>query len=458
MKPQFVWNINLWGYSDSEYQWVENSVSETQCLDINSEPGVIKVNQALKKVGNSDSLVVAFVACSDGNTYAFWSNGKVYKKGTGLELVTTLWYPVMDAKEFNWYLYFVGASNLGQVAIPTTGSINWATRNETFWAFLNDDPVYHPLHDQNLILYIGDGNYVAQVDSTTGTHVFTADALDLQKQYRITTLGKFDNDLVIGATVKGDREQSEIFRWDTWSVSYSTSDPVPESSINAILSVDNSTIVQAWQNGHIYSYDGYSLSRMKRIPGDWSGNNGAIVLKNANTNFKWLPLFGISNVSGNPVKQGIYSLGSWSSAYPIVLNHEYRISENKDTEVTIGAMIALKTTILVSWWVDGIFGVDEIDWENKAPRAYLKTRKIQSGRLELSTIWASVAYRKCPNDIKLFAIENDEIIRDVPMRKDPKRKIFFSTVNAIETSSLKLQLELYSEWNSAPEIEFLTIQ
>lgn len=37
----------------------------------------------------------------------------------------------------------------------------------------------------NLVLYIGDGNLVAQVDDGT----FTADALDIQKPHRIKALG-----------------------------------------------------------------------------------------------------------------------------------------------------------------------------------------------------------------------------------------------------------------------------
>lgn len=458
-KPEIIWNINLWGWSDSELQWVANSVSETECLDIHSEPWLIKVNQALKKVGNTDALVVSFVPCSDGNTYAFSSNGKVYKKTpTELELMTTIWYSILDALEFNGFIYFTGTSNLWQVAVPAAWSVDWSSKNETFWSYINADTIYHPLHHQNLILYIGDWNLVAQVDSTTGTHVYTADALDLQKQYRITTLGKYDNDLVIGATVKWDRSLSEIFRWNTWSVSYTTSDPVPESSINAIFSIDNMTVVQAGEKGNIYSYDGYQLNKIKRIPWDWSANNGAIVHRNANINFNGLPLFWLSNITGDPVKQGIYSFWSWSSTYPTVLNHEYTISENKKNWVTIWAMVALRHTFLVSWSVDGIHWIDEIDWNSKASTAFFKTRKIQLPRLSISNLSAKVAYRKAPNDISILSIENDTQMRSLDLVRDMKRKIFSSNKSAIEASSLQIKVELHGEWNSAPEIEYLIIE
>jgi putative heme iron utilization protein len=62
-----------------------------------------------------------------------------------------------------------------------------------------------------------------------------------------------------------------------------------------------------------------------------------------------LPLFGLSNVSGNPAKQGIYSLGGYDRNYPKILNLEWLISTGRYAGVDIGAMEMAGTTLLVAW-------------------------------------------------------------------------------------------------------------
>ena len=84
---------------------------------------------------------------------------------------------------------------------------NWAT-------FTITDAAFHPMIEQNLILFIGDGNYVAQVDAG----VFTANALDIKTPLRIKSLGKIGTDILLGTFIAATVNKAIIFRWDTWAL------------------------------------------------------------------------------------------------------------------------------------------------------------------------------------------------------------------------------------------------
>lgn len=198
----------------------------------------------------------------------------------------------------------------------------------------------------NLVLYIGDKNFVAQVENG----LFTANALDLEKQYSVTALGDTGGELIIGTTVSTNVQKTKIFRWNTWSPSFSSEDSVPESIINAFLTVDNSVLVQAGTKGNIYAYTGSILQRFKRIPGNWGATYNGGVLNDAIDSYFGLPLFGFSRYYGDPTcPLGIYSYGSYSNGYPEVLNLEYVISTGDIAGIQIGSIRLVEDLLLVSW-------------------------------------------------------------------------------------------------------------
>lgn len=273
-------DVNLGGISDSKYQGVANSMYSMVGLDIHSEPGIIKVNQKLVK--ESGTTVVDFaktiVPCSDGNTYMFGDAGNVYKRTSGgtYTVEATVSGAIYGAIEFAGYIYYARSGYLGRWQIGTA----WSGRNDTYGTFTNGS-TYHPMHIQNIVLYVGDKNLVAQVEGG----VFTANALDLETQYSITSLGEIGTDLLIGTYTSDNVSKTRIFRWNTWSTSFTSSDAIPETGINSFLSTDNFVLVQAGSKGNLYAYNGESLERFKRIPNDWSGTNSAKVHADASDNY-----------------------------------------------------------------------------------------------------------------------------------------------------------------------------
>ena len=354
MNQIIIKDINLGGTADSKYQGQANSVAEMVGFDIHGEPGILKHNQKLSKESGVliDDLVKTILPCSDGNTYLFGStSGKVWQRtsaGVYSLLVTVA--PaagavgVLDAREYQGYIYYTMESRLGRVAVgaPT----DWTGRNDDWQTFTNTDADFHPLNEQNQVLYIGDGKDLAQVDAG----VFSASALDFASPYRVKSLGKILTDILVGSFVNIYRVATAIFRWNTWSTdSFQSSDDIPEVGINCFLKTDNFNLVNAGRKGNFYFYNGSQLENYKRIPGDWTGENEAYIHPNAACNMFGLPLFGLSNISGNPAKQGVYSLGGYDRNYPKVLNLEWLISNGRYAGVDIGATEMVGTKFLVAW-------------------------------------------------------------------------------------------------------------
>ena len=472
MNDIIIRDINLGGIADSKYQGQANSVAEMVGFDIHSEPGIMKSNQKLAKESGAyvDDLVKVILPCSDGITYLFGStNGKIWSRtSAGVYALEATASPaagavgILDAYEYQGYIYYAMESRLGRVAVgaPTA----WAGRNDSWATFTNTDADFHPMKEQNQVLYIGDGNYVAQVDAG----VFTADALDIKTPLRIKSLGKILTDLLVGTFVNVYRVATEIFRWNTWSVSFSSSDTIPEVGINSFLVTDNYNLVNAGRKGNIYYYNGVQLEQFKKIPGNWLGTNEALIHPNASCNMNGLPLFGLSNILGNPATQGVYSLGGYDRNYPKVLNLEWLISTGNSSAIDIGAIELVGTVLLVSW-KDAtvpaaiVYGVDKLDLTAKIVSAYFATRVINISRNDSKTLAGYVAYRSLPNDssIKIYHKVNYAIAwTEATTVVDIIRKTVYLKEAFPEANTIQIKVESNaavgdeSQYiNNAPEIE-----
>jgi hypothetical protein len=269
----------------------------------------------------------------------------------------------------------------------------------------------------------------------------------------------------MGTFVNVYKVATEILRWNTWSQSFSVSDDIPEIGINCFLRTDNFVLVNAGTKGNFYLYNGSELENFKRIPGDWLGTNEATIHQNASCNMFGLPLFGLSNVLGNPAKQGIYSLGSYDRNYPKVLNLEWLISTGNSSAIDIGAVEMAGTVLLVSWKdatvpASIVYGVDKLDLTAKVAQAYFATRVINIARNDSKTLSGYVAYRSLPNDasIKVYYKVNyatSWTLADTTI--DTIRKIVYLKEAFPEANTIQIKVESNcatgANVNNAPEIE-----
>jgi len=381
------------GLADSKWSGLPGSFAVAVGVDGHSTPGTITAQQKLKK--DSASTVDAFpkVAVAASNGYTFWfssTTGKIWARnssGTWSLAYTTSagagGSGCLGAMEYNGYIYWATESRLHRVAIADADDA-WASVGLNFATFTKTDASFHPMAIQDLTLFIGDGNLVAEVNSA-GT--FTANVLDLTTPYRIKALIDYDIDLLIGTYIADTVNRAEIFRWDTVSSSWNTSDKINEAGINAFIRDDNYLYVSAGLAGGIYYYDGSYLLPFKRMPGSFTTSKYGLVHPGSVANFRGVPVFGFSNGSGDPALEGVYSFGSYSRDYPKVLDLSWVISEAVTTGIEIGAIIVAGFDLLVAWKNGSTFGVDIIDWSNKYNGAYFETRMLfQTARDMVKTV------------------------------------------------------------------------
>ena len=466
--PQIqVKNLNQGGIADSDYIGAEGSVSEMVNLDIHSEAGLIKCNQALVK--DSGTTVIDFVqarvACSNGSTYMFGDAGKIYERQTdGTWTVRGTAAPavgdvgILSAEEDRGFIYFATESRIGRFAVPAAGAAitianDWATFDIT-------DAVFHPMKKVNLVLYIGDGNQVAQIDNG----VFSSNALDIAAPLRVSSLGILDTDLLIGTFISNNVLQTQIIRWNTWSKSFSVSDPIPEMGINAFLESDNIVVVNAGVKGNLYIYDGAQLDTYQKVKGDYSATNKAKVRDNAVFNFNGMPLFGLSLVTGTGVNLGVYSMARTNRKYPYVLNLEFAISTGNLTKIEIGAIVPVSADqFLVSWkdtTTGTVYGVDIMSLTEKAT-GYFVTRLMNVDR-EVETNYgeAHVPHRALASgtDINIYHDKNHTgSFTQMSTKKDSKRKTVLTEKGIGDAAILKTKVEMTPNANDAPEVEQLII-
>ncbi len=353
------------GLAESKYRGIKGSLYRSVGTDIHSIPGLLQVNQKLTK--DSGTTVTDFIkyaiAGSDGNTYWFGDTGKIYKRtsgGTWSLLTTDTHGEIFGAAEFNGYIYWATASNLARCVIS---SVDWETdKNETYGTFTNGTTP-HPMKVHLLKLYIGDGKDVV-VSTAAGTSV-----LDLQPDFTIQALESAGIDLLIGARVD-NRNQCGIFRWNCNDDSWNFEDYINEDGINSIIleNQSNEIVISAGSKGNIYQYNGYSLNFKRQIPGTYTSTAKNTVYSMAN--FGNLVLIGVSNSTGDPALEGVYSYEA--KTYPI-LNLDYVISQDKTASISVGAILVVGQDIFVAWKDSTTYGVDKLDWSNKYGSAYIET-------------------------------------------------------------------------------------
>ncbi|MCR4305480.1 MAG: hypothetical protein NUV73_00160 [Candidatus Daviesbacteria bacterium] len=463
-----IGNWNMGGLADSKFSGIKDSFYKLVGLNMHSKPGVITVAQKLTK--DSGSTVTEFckagISATNGIRYWFSADsGKIWQDKAG---TYTLVYTAsagageskcLGAMEYQGYLYWATQSRLHRIATANAdGAAAWTANIALNWAtFTITDILFHPMVIQNQVLYIGDANYLAQVDSG----VFTANALDIESPLRIKALGKIGTDVLLGTYIADTITSCQIIRWNTWSVSFTVSDDIPEAGINAFIPGDNMVLVQAGFAGNIYFYNGTQLELYRKIPGDYTPTAYGYVHPQAVANFQGEMLIGFSNGSGDPALEGVYRIAKNSRNYPLITDFPYPISQRSTgalvvTGVEIGVVLACGTNLYVAWKNGTSYGIDKLDWSNKMEAAYLETRIMTVRREEYFNISKFlVAYDSLPTstDVTIQYAKNYGSYTATTEVTDTDRKIIYADSEGLEVNTLQLKLLFTVSSNNAPSLE-----
>lgn len=358
----------------------------------------------------------------------------------------------LGAGELEGYVYFALQRMVFRIAVSAIGS---AWGNLTMYGYLSiGDDTYHPFAKANNSLFIGDKTEIAQIDID---HVFSSTTeFNLADPERITDLTPYDIDLLIGTT---EAAMGRVLRWDTVSDSWSGQDDTPGGPIRCFIRDDNYVYALVGDFGELMFYNGEKLETFKKIPGDYSSSAKIKINRNAVGFLLGIPVFGLSNSTGNPVLQGIYSFGSYSKDYSKILDLTYPISSGEFSGMEIGAIIVDGADLYASWKGAATVGVDKLDYTAKYPSAYLETMQLFSGkeRKKLKTMTDySAEYASMPanTDVTLKYDRNyTGSYTTLTSVKDTNtlQKRAHKSVNKI--GALQLRADFTVSSNNAPEVE-----
>lgn len=468
-----IGNWNISGLSFSKWSGRKDSFYKMIGFSPHSTPGLLEVEQKLTaETTGVEPTEFCRVAVNSSNGAQYWfsyTSGKIWERpttGTWRLVHTTT--PAaggagcLGAAEYQGRIYWFTQSRVHYITVALADDNNWtADAVEDFATFTITDASFHPPVEQNLVLYIGDGNYLAQIDGTT----FTANALDIKTPLRIKSLGKIGTDVLLGTYVADNVTETEIIRWNTWGVSFTNSDPIPEVGINAFLPADNMVLVQAGKAGNIYYYDGQNLQLYGKIPGTYSSTAYGEVYPNSVANKEGQILFGFSNGSGNPADQLVYRIAKYGIDFNYILDQPYPISERSGSDfvltgLEIGAILVVGQLIYVAWKNSagaGTYGVDKLDTANKLDGAYFETRVMIVNREEQTNFSeALIAYASKPASTDIdFYIDKNYAGYGSALTKidDTQRYIMRTKDEATEFNVLQLKVKVTTSSNSAPQIE-----
>ena len=205
-------NFNDGGLASSKWSGVKNSLYRMIGLDPHTRPGVLDVEQKLSKISSTTvtELCKVAVACSNGSAFFFSSeSGKIWEvQSTGtVRLVHTTTPSAGEAKclgaaEYQGKLIWATQNKLHYILIADSADNDWSTDAHEDWqTFDVGDSDFHPMinHTATLLLFIGDGNQVAQYDGETDT--FSSNALDIRDPLRVKSLGSISTDLLVGTFI-----------------------------------------------------------------------------------------------------------------------------------------------------------------------------------------------------------------------------------------------------------------
>jgi hypothetical protein len=354
-----------------------------------------------------------------------------------------------------------GSQSLGGISTDASVTVDSNADYQLRVALVMSETAAHAPDASQTAIQSGNNNFGTDSSSYLGTSAsgtLQETDFNIKAPERITTLFGFDIDALVGTRVEG-RNLARVLRWDTASESWSAEDVVEENGVNAFIRDDNYVYVQTGEFGKLFFYNGEKLEPFTRIPGDWSPTKRAVIHQGAVATHLGVPVFGLSNLEGDPALQGVYSFGSYSKDYPKVLDLSFPISSGAFGGVSIGAVLAVGADLYAAWKDAGAAGVDKLDYGNKYASAYIESMQLTplSERSRLKTASRFFAdYASLPTGTGItFGVKKkyEANYADQTSVTNTKLNQVAANVTIPEVASLQMRVAFTASGNDAPEVE-----
>lgn len=357
--------------SDDDDKGIAGAFKFGKNLDVRKRGDTLSSGQALADdlaVGTMDSPVRFIVPASDGNTYFFLANGKIYKRtsaGSYSLVYTDTDGGINGAEEWgnnvgDMFLYWTTATKLHRKRIIGSGytNSNWedvdATVNSQTYPKTNlTSATWHTMKRVNGNLQIANSDTLAMVGYDDS---YTNNSLQLIPGDVVKTLIESGMNAKVGANRVDLGQSCQIYVWDTMSQNYNDKMQLPFGNINAIIETEIA-IVQYGTNGGLYFFGDATKLPVTMMPGGGQVAPGGIDV------FEGMAIMGVyGNGTG---KSGIYSYGRKFKNSDFVLNCEYQFDCDE-----INAVKVIGTTIIFAYKLGTTYGVKKVNSSAKAVGVY----------------------------------------------------------------------------------------
>lgn len=414
--------------------------------DIHSVPGSITSSKSMVDA-DSGGLVDALPTCSTTlpNGDSFFGNednGKIWKvtSGGAVSLVHTNTEGANFGMEYHdGYLYYWSATELGRIAEANASSeSSWTSENDTWNTLTNTNTTTSKGCEQNLSLFVPNGNLIASVD---GSQNFQANSLDLQSQHVINAIIPDSIYVLIGTQVGSSNNSAGNFVWDTYSGSWTVDDYIDEIGVNMYIPSDNTTFIQIGTVGNIYYWTGAKAELYTR-------------LKDSTTFTTSLNPYGSANLNGLPLiatNRGIYSLGKGDARLPIAQVIEYVPSAGQGT--TLGAMQAVGNDVFVGYKDGSNYGIDHLSTTKYDGKILTPMMVGRANSLK-------VMYDDIPTNCSITARTDKDgagLASETLVQDDEEERVYRNTANLDHKSTVQAEITLDSDSTNSPTIHNIEI-
>jgi len=245
----------------------------------------------------------------------------------------------------------------------------------------------HPIVNFQQFECIGNGHYLTVYEplgeASPSNLAWQRHKLTFPSGYEVCGLSVFNEYLVIAAerTTSGVNTPQDgiIFYWDGLSDTYNYFTKIPEGSPMSLHEYQNSVWYVANDDWYAITSVAATPTKVRKLPGaeSTSGSNtvASTVYPHSSAVRNGIHLIGWPGTTTNSaVRCGVYSWGAVDSTQPNSFGYSYMLSHGVQyrtqvNQLKIGMVKNFGDILHISWYVDGVYGVDVVDSTSK-PAAY----------------------------------------------------------------------------------------
>ena len=366
------------GFSDDRFMGTPSSFRYAKAVEIRKNPNSLtlayKPEAETISLSNNGEINALVTIKSTGDIIAFCADGKIFRNATGAGTWVNCYTDtgssaILNAFEYNDYLYWFTSGNIHRIAISDIDGDWSGDVTEDYKTFTNGNSNAHPAIELNNKLYIGDGYYLAELDSFG---VFTGDKLEIFNDEEIRALTFGGAVMRIFSRKSTKAKGGHKYLWDGTSLAYNQR-LYFDQTIHTAFSDGGIDYVLAGVRPFLYRSAGYELQPIKRLPLIYDSET-LFIAPNAIDMYDNLLVFGTAESGNGSIGRGVWTYGREDMKYPYSLNFDYPTSNDNTTD-TINCVHNANGVLYFSWKkADGTCGLDKVNTSKFATTGSLHSR------------------------------------------------------------------------------------